>query len=84
MADLSDGHINLHVEKGPELGPILEILVPDIEVAKVDLVSQGWSVVIWEGKNGRCHLCNPSGILFHVIEEASVFDGEEFKSEDVL
>ena len=78
-ADLSSGEIQLHIERGPELGPILEILVPDIEAAKVDLVSQGWSVVVWEGKEGICRLRNPSGTLFHIIEEISAFDSEEFE-----
>ncbi len=81
MADLSGGDIYLHIEKGPELGPILEILVPDIEAAKVDLIYQGWNVVVWEGRGGRCHLSNPSGILFHVIEEPSAFDSDELEEE---
>ena len=81
VADLSGGEIQLHIERGPELGPILEILVPDIEMAKVDLVSQGWSVVVWEGKEGICRLRNPAGILFHVIEESSVFESEEFEKD---
>jgi len=83
VADLSDGDIYLHIEKGPELGPILEILAPDIEAAKVNLVSQGWSVVVWEGKEGICRLRNPSGTLFHIIEEASAFNSKEFE-EDLL
>ncbi len=80
-ADLSGGDISLHIEKGPEQGPILEILVPDIEAAKVDLLSQGWSVVSWEGRVGRCRLSNPSGTMFNVIEEPSAFDSEEFEQE---
>jgi len=81
-ADLSGGEVHLHIEKGPESGPVLEILVPDLEAAKLDLVSQGWDVVVWEGREGRCHLRNPSGILFHVIEEPSVFDSDELEQED--
>jgi hypothetical protein len=80
-ADLSGGEIKLHIERGPELGPILEILAPDIEMAKVDLVSQGWDVVVWEGKEGICRLRNPAGTLFHIIEEASAFDSEEFQQD---
>ena len=76
VADLSGGDIHLHIEKGPELGSILEILVPDIEGAKTELVSQGWRVVIWEGRDGVCRITNPAGMLFHVIEEPSVFDSE--------
>src|SRR5208283_1821363 len=54
MADLSGGEISLHIEKGPEVGPILEILVPDLSGARDDLVFQGWSIVVWEGKDSRC------------------------------
>jgi hypothetical protein len=81
VADLSDGEIYLHIEKGPELGPILEMLTPDIEAAKAELVSQGWSIVLWEGKEGICRLRNPSGMLFNVIEEASAFDSEELEED---
>jgi hypothetical protein len=81
-ADLSGGDINLHIEKGPKLGPILEIIVPDIDAAKDDLTSQGWSIVIWEVKEGRCHIRNPAGILFHFIEEPSAFDSEELERDD--
>ncbi len=84
MADLSGGDISLHIEKGPELGPVLEIIVPDIDAAKADLISQGWSIVVWEGREGRCHIRNPAGILFHVIEEPSVFDSDEIGHEDFL
>jgi len=76
-ADLSGRDINLHIEKGPELGPILEIIVPEINVAKNDLISQRWTVIIWEGKEGRCRIRNPAGILFHVIEEPSAFDSND-------
>ena len=81
VADLSGSEIQLHIERGPELGPILEVLVPDIEEAKADLVSQGWSVVVWEGKEGIYRLRNPVGTLFHIIEEVSAFDSEEFEQD---
>jgi len=83
-ADLSGDDIRLHIEKGAELGPILEIIVPDIEAAKTDLLSQGWRVIIWEGREGRCRLSNPSGTMFNVIEEASAFDSEEFERKDSI
>jgi hypothetical protein len=82
MVDLSGSEINLHIEKGPELGPILEIIVPNLVAAKEDLVSQGWSIVIWEGRDGRCRIRNPAGVLFHVIEEPSAFDSDEFEQDD--
>jgi len=81
VSDLSGSEIQLHIERGPELGPILEVLVPDIEEAKADLVSQGWSVVVWEGKEGIYRLRNPVGTLFHIIEEVSAFDSEEFEQD---
>lgn len=34
-------HINLFIEQGPKLGPVLEVTVANVEEAKVRLTSQG-------------------------------------------
>ncbi len=78
--ELSDGNVRLFIDRGPEMGPIMELIVMDLEMAKEDLTSQGWSVVLWEGKGKRCYLRNPNGVLFNLFEDASAFD-EEVNSE---
>jgi hypothetical protein len=37
-------HINLFIEKGPPLGPVLEIMVDSVEAAKLRLVKTGCQI----------------------------------------
>jgi catechol 2,3-dioxygenase-like lactoylglutathione lyase family enzyme len=74
--ELSGGEVRLFIDRGEEMGPIMELLVPDLEEALEDLGSQGWSVVLWEGRGGRCYLRNPLGMLFNLSEDAPSFEAE--------
>ena len=48
--EMFDGDVQLVIERGEDMGPIMEILVPDLEMAREDLETQGWTVLAWEGK----------------------------------
>jgi|APFre7841882724_1041349.scaffolds.fasta_scaffold00891_6 hypothetical protein len=69
--------VRLFIDRGPKLGPIMELLVPELEMARDDLVSQDWTVVRWEGKAGRCYLSNSMGLLFNLSEDLSAFSDDE-------
>jgi hypothetical protein len=75
--ELEGAEIRLFIDKGPEMGPILEIIVPELEDAKMDLLGQGWSVVLWEGRGQRCYMRNPSGTLFNLWEDPEAFEEDE-------
>lgn len=72
--ELAGGDLRLFIDRGPQLGPIMELLVPDADLARDDLVGQGWTVVLWEGRGGRRYLRNPMGMLFDLSEDPGAFD----------
>jgi hypothetical protein len=83
--ELAGGELRLFIDLGPEMGPIMELIVPDLEEAQKDLVSQGWTVVLWEGLGRRCYLRNSMGTLFNLFEDPTAFedqDGEEDLDDD--
>lgn len=75
--ELVGGEGRLFIDKGEEMGPIMELLVPDLHLARSDLESQGWVVVLWEGRGRRCYLRNPMGMLFNLFEDITACEGEE-------
>jgi hypothetical protein len=74
--EMFDGDVKLIIAKGEELGPIMELLVPDLGMAVEDLTSQGWTVVAQEDV-GSCHMVNPMGTLFRLIEDPHAYDDDE-------
>jgi catechol 2,3-dioxygenase-like lactoylglutathione lyase family enzyme len=72
-AELEAGSYRLFIDQGPCLGPIMEFLVPNVEVAKEELLQVGCEVVRWEGAGGCCYLRDPFGFVFNVYEEPGSF-----------
>jgi len=60
----------------------MELIVPNLEEAQRDLVSQGWTVVIWEGLGRRCYLRNTMGTLFNLFEDPTAFDDQDEEEQD--
>ena len=76
LVEMFDGDVKLTIEEGDNLGPIMELLVPDLEMAREDLESQGWTVATWEGKGRKCYMTNPMGTIFSIVEDPSAFEDE--------
>ena len=51
------------------LGPVMEIVVNNLEDAKVHFVKNGCEIVRWEGKGKDCFVRDPFGMIFNVWEE---------------
>jgi predicted enzyme related to lactoylglutathione lyase len=64
--DLHGNHINLFIEKGPALGPVLEVTVDDVEEAKRRLVANGCAVVKDEPDFPRCYVKDPFGLTYNL------------------
>jgi catechol 2,3-dioxygenase-like lactoylglutathione lyase family enzyme len=64
----------LFFDRGEQMGPILEFLVPDLGVAKDELFTKGCHIVVWEGKGGRCYVRDPFGFLFNLYEDPQAFE----------
>jgi len=66
MMSLHGAHINLFIERGPALGPVLEVTVADVEEAKRRLVAAGGLVVKDEPDFPRCYVRDPFGLIYNL------------------
>jgi catechol 2,3-dioxygenase-like lactoylglutathione lyase family enzyme len=67
MISLHGDHINLFIERGPTLGPVLEVTVCDVEEAKARLTKQGCEIVKDEPDFPRCYVRDPHGLIYNLI-----------------
>jgi hypothetical protein len=66
MISLCGKNINLFIERGPELGPVLEVTVDSVEKARQRLVNQGCKVVKDEPDFPRCYIQDPYGLIYNL------------------
>ncbi len=66
--DLHGDHINLFIEEGPALGPVLEVTVADVEEAKARLVAGGCEIVKDEPEFPRCYVKDPYGLIYNLTK----------------
>jgi hypothetical protein len=66
MISLQGRNINLFIEKGPALGPVLEVTVDSVEAAKLQLVKSGCVVVKDEPDFPRCYVKDPFGLIYNL------------------
>lgn len=58
--------INLYIERGPQLGPILEAMVDDVEAAKRRLVAAGGAVIKDEPDVPRTYVRDAFGLTYNL------------------
>jgi len=66
MISLHGKHINLFIERGPALGPVLEVTVDNVEEAKLRLVASGGEIVKDEPHFPRCYVRDPCGLVYNL------------------
>jgi len=66
MISLHGDHINLFIEQGPPLGPVLEVTVDNVEEAKQRLVKNGCEIVKDEPHVPRCYVKDPFGLIYNL------------------
>jgi predicted enzyme related to lactoylglutathione lyase len=66
MVSLHGGHINLFIERGPALGPVLEVTVANLEEAKLRLVERGCEIIKDEPEFPRCYVKDPFGLIYNL------------------
>ncbi len=66
--ELAADPIRLFVDKRAHSLIVFELLVPDVEAAREDLVAKGCTVVRWEGSGRACYLRDPFGLVFNLYE----------------
>jgi len=66
MISLHGEHINLFIERGPALGPVLEVTVDSVEEAKARLVKNGCEIIKDEPDFPRCYVKDPYGLIYNL------------------
>ena len=66
MISLHGRHINLFIERGPALGPVLEVTVDSVEAAKLRLTKTGCEVIKNEPDFPRCYIKDPYGLVYNL------------------
>jgi len=66
MIALHGKHINLFIEPGPALGPVLEVTVDNVADAKRRLVNYGCEIVKDEPEFPRCYVKDPYGLIYNL------------------
>jgi predicted enzyme related to lactoylglutathione lyase len=66
MISVHGDHINLFIERGPVLGPVLEVTVENVSEAKERLVANGCKIVKDEPDFPRCYIQDPFGLIYNL------------------
>lgn len=66
MISLHGKHINMFIERGPALGPVLEVTVDSVAEAKARLVKNGCAIVKDEPDFPRCYVKDPFGLIYNL------------------
>ncbi len=68
MTSLHGKNINLFIERGPALGPVLEVTVENVEEAKARLMGNGCEIVKDEPEFPRCYVKDPFGLIYNLTK----------------
>jgi catechol 2,3-dioxygenase-like lactoylglutathione lyase family enzyme len=68
MVSLHGKHINLFIERGPAMGPVLEVTVASVEEAKSRLLKNGCEIVKDEPEFPRCYVRDPFGLIYNLTK----------------
>jgi catechol 2,3-dioxygenase-like lactoylglutathione lyase family enzyme len=66
MISLHGDRINMFIELGPAMGPVLEVTVRDVEEAKARLTKQGCEIIKDEPDFPRCYVRDPYGLIYNL------------------
>jgi hypothetical protein len=68
MISLHGKNINLFIERGPALGPVLEVTVKSVQKAKASLKKKGCKIVKDEPDFPRCYVKDPNRLIYNLTE----------------
>jgi hypothetical protein len=66
MISLHGPNINLFIERGPTLGPVLEVTVGNVDEAAQSLVESGCEIVKDEPHFPRIYIKDPYGLIYNL------------------
>jgi predicted enzyme related to lactoylglutathione lyase len=65
------GAFRLYVERGDAHGPVFELLVPDVQAAKLKLLAAGCRLQEENASVPRCYIRDPYGVVFNLGQARS-------------
>jgi hypothetical protein len=65
------GAFRLYVEKGDAHGPVFELLVQDVQAAKLKLLAAGCKLQEENPSVPRCYIQDPYGVAFNIGQARS-------------
>jgi beta-lactam-binding protein with PASTA domain len=68
MVSLHGKNINLFIERGPTLGPVLEVTVKNLRKAITNLKKKGCKIIKDEPDFPRCYVKDPNGLIYNLTE----------------
>jgi hypothetical protein len=68
LVSLHGKNINLFIERGPALGPVLEVTVKSVKETKAKLKKTGCQVMKDEPDFPRCYIKDPNGLIYNLKE----------------
>jgi predicted enzyme related to lactoylglutathione lyase len=68
MIGIHGDNINLFIEPGPALGPVLEVTVKSVSDAKASLTKKGCKIIKDEPEVPRVYVRDPYGLIFNLTE----------------
>ncbi|MGA2219796.1 MAG: VOC family protein, partial [Terracidiphilus sp.] len=69
LISLHGKHINLFIEHGPALGPVLEVAVTNVPEVVQRLVENGCQVIKDEPEFPRIYIKDPYGLIYNLTSE---------------
>jgi hypothetical protein len=66
LISLHGEHLNLFIERGVALGPVLEVTVENVEEAKARLVRNGCVIIKDEPDFPRCYIKDSYGLAYNL------------------
>jgi hypothetical protein len=66
LVSLEGPRINLYIERGPKLGPVLEVTVENVAEARERLLKNGCTVIKDEPEFPRCYVQDPYGLTYNL------------------
>ena len=71
--ELGTKPIRFFMDKADKPKLVLELIVPDLEAAREELVAAGCEVICWEGKGKDCYIRDPFGTTYNIWEDPGAF-----------
>jgi len=68
MVSLHGKNINFFIERGPALGPVLEVTVKSVKQDKASLQKKCCRVIKDEPDFPRCYIKDPNGLIYNLTE----------------